>query len=118
MTETTPVLSGLRGRCPRCGRGKLFTGYLRIADRCDYCGEHLGHLRADDGPAFFAMLAATVLGVPVGLLLAAWTDLGAGGMVAALSAAVVALCLVLLPLFKGAMIGALWRHGLRGDETQ
>ena len=50
--STASILaSGLCGRCPRCGRGALFDGFLKITDRCQVCGlEFSGH-DAGDGPA-------------------------------------------------------------------
>ena len=37
--KTGPIIrAGLRGRCPRCGKGRLFRSYLKITRRCDACG--------------------------------------------------------------------------------
>src|ERR1019366_8081733 len=58
--QTTPkgrLLTGIRGRCPRCGEGKLFRGFLKLASRCDVCGLNYGFADPADGPAFFAMTA-------------------------------------------------------------
>ncbi|MDP8916858.1 MAG: DUF983 domain-containing protein [Pseudomonadota bacterium] len=55
--------TGLRGRCPRCGEGRLFAGFLRLERRCDSCGLELERFNAADGPAFFAM---SLVGVFVG----------------------------------------------------
>ena len=66
--QNSPVLNALRGKCPRCGNGRLFNGYLKIADSCDACGlDFAGHDSAD-GPAVMIML---LLGfVVAGLVLA------------------------------------------------
>ena len=54
--ETPPTwLAGLRCRCPRCGEGKLFRGFLTLADHCDECGLDFSFADPADGPAFFAM---------------------------------------------------------------
>ena len=59
-----------QGRCPRCGRGKLFHGLLPIRDRCDVCGLDLRESDVGDGPAIFIILALTaILGV-----LAIWIE--------------------------------------------
>lgn len=51
-----PVLTtGLLGRCPRCGRGHLFAGYLSVRPTCEICGLDLSFADAGDGPAFFVM---------------------------------------------------------------
>jgi len=51
-----PIARGLRGRCPRCGEGKLFAGFLRLRSRCDRCGLDYGFADAGDGPAVFVIL--------------------------------------------------------------
>ena len=56
--------NGLRRRCPACGRGPLFVGYLRPVRSCGGCGEPLGHIRADDFPPYIAILVAGHLVVP------------------------------------------------------
>lgn len=44
------------GRCPRCGKGHLFRGYLNVADSCEVCGLSYNGLEAGDGPAVFVIL--------------------------------------------------------------
>ena len=54
--HTPPTLvAGLRCRCPRCGEGRLFAGFLKVAERCDRCGLDYGFADPADGPAFFVM---------------------------------------------------------------
>ena len=48
--------SGLGCKCPRCGRGHLFSGYLIVADKCDLCGLNFQGQDAGDGPAVFIIL--------------------------------------------------------------
>ena len=50
------ILFGLRGRCPRCGVGKLFVRYLKITERCDACGLGIGGHDVGDGPVVPATL--------------------------------------------------------------
>jgi uncharacterized protein (DUF983 family) len=65
-----PILTGMRGRCPRCGEGRLFRGFLKLAPRCEVCGLDYGFADPGDGPAFFAL---TVMSFPaVGFAL--WLD--------------------------------------------
>jgi uncharacterized protein (DUF983 family) len=47
------VRRGLAGRCPRCGMGRLFHGFLTVAPRCENCGLEFSFADAADGPAFF-----------------------------------------------------------------
>ena len=60
-----PIVSGLRCRCPRCGEGKLFAGFLKLAPACDRCGRSYGFADPADGPAFFVMsgVGIVVIGV-------------------------------------------------------
>jgi uncharacterized protein (DUF983 family) len=48
--------AALLGRCPRCGEGKLFDGYLTVAPRCTKCGLDYATFDAGDGPAAFVVL--------------------------------------------------------------
>ncbi len=47
--------AGLRGRCPRCGEGRLFKGFLSLRPRCDACGLDYAFADSGDGPAVFIM---------------------------------------------------------------
>jgi uncharacterized protein (DUF983 family) len=53
-----PIAWGLAGRCPRCGKGKLFQGFLTLAPRCERCGLDYSFADAGDGPAIFVILIA------------------------------------------------------------
>jgi uncharacterized protein (DUF983 family) len=55
-TEPSVVYATLLGRCPRCGRGKLFSGFLKIAASCVKCGLDYSRFEAGDGPAVFVIL--------------------------------------------------------------
>jgi uncharacterized protein (DUF983 family) len=52
------IVKGLSCRCPRCGQGKLFNGFLALAPRCDACGLDYSFIDTADGPAFFVMFIA------------------------------------------------------------
>jgi hypothetical protein len=47
---------GFRGRCPRCGKGKLFRGFLKVDNRCSMCGLDFTPHRADDLPAYLVIV--------------------------------------------------------------
>ena len=51
-----PIGAGLRGRCPRCGEGRLFSGFLTLGKRCANCGLDYAFADAGDGPAVFVIL--------------------------------------------------------------
>lgn len=54
--KRSPVVFALFGRCPRCGRGRLFTGYLEVAGGCDICGLGYSGHDAADGPAVLIIM--------------------------------------------------------------
>ena len=66
MAGPNPILSGLAGRCPNCGDGHLFEGFLRVSPRCEACGFDLAKADSGDGPAVFVILIA--VGVPILLI--------------------------------------------------
>jgi len=70
QAEISPFRTGLACACPRCGKGKLFSGLLEVAEKCSACDlDYAGH-DAGDGPAVFVIF---ILGfVMVGL--AAWLE--------------------------------------------
>ncbi|UMY18474.1 DUF983 domain-containing protein [Methylobacterium organophilum] len=53
--EPPPIPTGLRGRCPRCGEGHMFKGYLSFRPTCEVCGQDFSAFDSADGPAFFVM---------------------------------------------------------------
>lgn len=59
----SPLSTGIRCRCPRCGEGPLLKGYLTIREACPACGLDYGFADPADGPAFFVMSAIGVLGM-------------------------------------------------------
>ena len=101
----------LLGRCPRCGQGALFDGYLKVAPKCGACGLDYGPFDAGDGPAVFVILIVGAI-VPVSALIvevkfqppywvhvALWVPL------------VIVLSLALLRLAKALLLVLQYRHG-------
>ena len=54
----SPFVAGLTGRCPRCGKGHLFAGFLNVRKDCEACGLDYSFADAGDGPAIFVILLA------------------------------------------------------------
>ena len=61
--DFSPFKTGMRGKCPRCARGRLFDGYLTVAKKCSNCGLSYDFADAGDGATWFVMLFACVVGV-------------------------------------------------------
>lgn len=115
------ILRGARLRCPSCDEGHLFKAYLKVADSCPKCGEDLHHHRADDAPAYFTITIVGHIVVAGALLLEkgfapeTWVH-----MVLWVPLTLI-LCLGLLPVVKGALVGLQWAyrmHGFGGVEDQ
>jgi uncharacterized protein (DUF983 family) len=64
------VMAALRGRCPRCGQGKVFSGLLTVRPSCPVCGLDLSAHDAGDGPAVAVIF---ILG-PLIIMLAFWVE--------------------------------------------
>ena len=108
------IAKGMRGRCPSCGEGALFTGYLKLAPRCAHCDEDLSHARADDGPAYLSILLTAKV---MGTLQLFTYDLFRPEpwvMAVSFSLGVVAMALFLLPRFKGLIVGVQWAKRMHG----
>lgn len=52
----SPFAAGLRSRCPRCGEGHLYRGFLKPVERCASCGADLAFAASTEGPAVFIIL--------------------------------------------------------------
>lgn len=105
-----PILTGLRCRCPNCGRGPLFSGYLKVAPTCRACGFDLKAADSGDGPAVFIIL---IVGFLVGFA-ALWTEIAYSPPIwlhlALWLPLALILCLVLLPPFKGVLVALQFHH--------
>ena len=107
---TTPLKAAIRGRCPRCGQGRLFQGFLKVRPACEACGLDFTRIQTGDGPATFIMqIAGFIVGFsalfveirfhpPMWVHLIVWLPL------------VVALSLALMRPGRGLMIGLQYRN--------
>ena len=99
-----PTVSGPKGRCPRCGQGHLFKGYLSLNESCKRCGLDFSYIDTGDGPAVFVIFIVSIIIVaaaiavefmfmpPIWLHILIWWPL------------IIVLCLTLLRPLKGLMI--------------
>jgi uncharacterized protein (DUF983 family) len=68
LAPPSPFVAGLSGRCPCCGKGALFQGFIGLRPACARCGLDYGFADAGDGPAIFVMLIAGFLVVGAALV--------------------------------------------------
>jgi uncharacterized protein (DUF983 family) len=110
----TAMGRGAMSKCPNCGKGRLFIGFLRVAPECDACGEHFHHHRADDAPAYLTILIVGhlmlpfILGIEEVFEPAMWVHLVLWGTL------IPAACLALLRPMKGAVVGMQWASRMHG----
>lgn len=105
-----PSQTGMRGRCPRCGEGRLFDGFLGLKQRCEACGLDYSFADSGDGPAVFIIMIVgfIVVGLalffeftyqpPFWLHMLLWVPL------------VIVLSLGLLRPLKGLMVAQQYKH--------
>ena len=108
------ISRGSRGRCPRCGVGAIFDGYLAIAPRCSACGEEMHHHRADDLPPYLTILVVGHV-VVTGLLVTEkmwrpeiWIQMAIWLPVTLI------LALVVIRPIKGGVVGLQWALRMHG----
>lgn len=113
-----PVKRGLGGKCPRCGEGRLFKGYLKVADACGHCGMSFrGH---DTGDGLVVPILLVIGGIvvacalwlevvhepPVWVHLLLWIPIGT------------ALVLGVMPPLKGMSIGLQYKYRSTEEEAR
>jgi len=114
----TALKRGFRGRCPRCGEGKLFRAFLKVDDHCSVCDLDFTPHRADDLPAYLVIVIVGHIVVPTILWIE--TDFSPSvplQLVIYLPFTLV-LSLLLLQPVKGAVVGVQWALHMHGfDEN-
>jgi uncharacterized protein (DUF983 family) len=101
------LMRGLARRCPRCGEGKMFSGYLSVRHDCASCGMEFEPLRSDDAPPYFTLF---IVGhVMISLYVAAWRFLDAPLWAQAVfwCGSTLVLSLALLPFIKGGVLSVI-----------
>jgi uncharacterized protein (DUF983 family) len=94
-------------RCPNCGEGKLFRKYLKIQD-CPACGHENSRYPADDAPPYFTILIVGHLVVAPLLVFPFIWQAPTWIVLSSTLPALLLFTLLLLPVVKGAVVGALW----------
>jgi uncharacterized protein (DUF983 family) len=114
----TSIKRGLRGRCPRCGEGKLFRAFLKVDDHCSVCGLDFTPHRADDLPAYLVIVIVGHIVVPTIL----WIETDYAPSVPLQLAIYLPLTLIasllLLQPVKGAVVGVQWALRMHGFDEQ
>lgn len=106
----SPVKTGIACRCPRCGQGKLYRGFLTLAESCTVCHLNLAEADSGDGPAVFLIFILGAIAVPLafylqfGLALPEWLTMSILALV------VLGGALLLLRPAKGIMVALQYKN--------
>ncbi|MEM6535263.1 MAG: DUF983 domain-containing protein [Pseudomonadota bacterium] len=112
----SPLVAGLKCRCPECGEGPVFETYLGLASRCTVCGADFSSADAGDGPAFFVMFLISILVTPAVLLVQAAFAPPIWLQAVIWSPVILLLALWLLRPFKATLFALQWKN--RAEEAK
>ena len=114
----TGVGRGVSRKCPACGKGRLFTGYLAVEETCRMCGNDNEQYPSDDFAPYVTIFVVLHLLVPVFVIadrsynLSLWIEAAVAIPIFLLAT------LALLPFAKGAVIGFAWAFGVSRKQAE
>ena len=116
--QISPLATGIKCVCPRCGRGKLFAGYLEVAKSCGSCGLSYDFADSGDGAAWFVMLFTCIVGVGsiLGIEVAYSPPIWVHILIAIPT--LIVMPLVLLRPAKGMLLCQQWKTGAKLGELE
>ncbi|WP_445501542.1 DUF983 domain-containing protein [Microvirga sp. G4-2] len=118
QSAPSPVITGLKGLCPRCGKGHLFQGFLKVRPKCEVCGLDFAFADSGDGPAFFVM---SIVGIVV-IGLALWAEFAFSPPIwlhlVLWSALSIILSLALVRPSKGVLVALQYHHKAEEGRIQ
>jgi uncharacterized protein (DUF983 family) len=114
----TALKRGFRGRCPRCGEGKLFRAFLKVDDHCSVCGLDFTPHRADDLPAYLVIVIVGHIVVPAALMIETNYSPPVALQLAIYLPFTFVASLALLQPVKGAVVGVQWALRMHGFDEQ
>ena len=109
---------GLSGRCPVCGKGRLFAGFLRVVSQCEHCRAPLGLARADDAPPYFTILIVGHIVIPALLIMQKLSDPPTWLLSAIFIPLTVILAVGLIRPVKGATVGLMLSFNMLKTDAE
>jgi len=109
---------GLLGRCPVCGKGRIFAGFLRVVDECSECHAPLGLARADDAPPYFTILIVGHIVIPAMLIMQKTMDPSTWLLSAIFLPLTVLLSVGLIRPIKGATVGLMLSFNMLKSDVE
>jgi uncharacterized protein (DUF983 family) len=114
---TPAVMNGLKGKCPCCGKGRLFRAYLKTVDTCEVCGTEIHHHRADDLPPYLAILIVGHLLIGIMIELDVLFHIAPITYLMVMVPLGIVLPLAIIQPIKGAVVGLQWSRRMHGFGT-
>jgi uncharacterized protein (DUF983 family) len=114
----TALKRGFRGRCPRCGQGKLFRAFLKVDDHCSVCQLDFTPHRADDLPAYLVIVIVGHIVVPTILWIETDYSPSLALQLSIYLPLTLILSLALLQPVKGAVVAIQWALRMHGFDEQ
>jgi uncharacterized protein (DUF983 family) len=109
---------GLMGRCPACGQGRLFDGFLRVVPLCEHCAAPLGLARADDAPPYFTILIVGHIVIPAMLIMQKLADPPVWQLWAIFVPLTLILAIGLIRPVKGATVGLMLSFNMLKTDVE
>ena len=109
--KVSPFSAGLACKCPRCGEGPLFTGFLTVRDACPECQLDYSTADSGDGPAVFIILIAGALIAVAFAVLKFGLGLSDTVVLPLIVILAIALPLALMRPFKATLVALQYHHG-------
>ena len=110
------MFRGFSHSCPACGKGHLFSKFLKVAEACDNCGEELHHQQAHDAPAYFTMFIVGHIVIPLVLVVERVWKPALEIHFVLWTLVTLALTFALMPAVKGAIVGLQWALRMHGFD--
>ena len=112
------ALRGLRLRCPNCGEGHLFDGFLKVRQTCEVCGSDNGIYPADDAPPYLTLMLVGHFIIPfIFWIDRAWAP-ALWVQFAIWLPIIAAISIATLPFMKGAVVGIAWANGVTRSSAR
>lgn len=108
MIDKKALKYALHLKCPNCGQGALLKNFVKTVDHCDHCKEELGHIRADDGPAWLTILIVGHIVVPFIVMMVENQWLSYGGQILSTLCLALITTALIFPFSKSIFISILW----------
>lgn len=108
--SVSPLAAGWGCKCPECGEGPLFSGYLEMNKTCPNCGADFTIADSGDGPAFFVMSIVPVLLIPLAMVVQILFHPPSWVHLIIWPPAILGLSMYLLRPFKATLFALQWKH--------